>query len=555
MQQASFKGEDETCYFRESIFLYNNLKALERSLLNAQNKEAQWDLSNFDLNTPTVLAIEVLDGSNQILYVLPTAYDDKSKLLKGITDAVNAQGDFTASSSGDIIFISTTNINYLGLSLDLNIINPYAIKNITNTLGYEYSMITHNDVFFGSSAVYNPFDNFVWVYGLIPVSSPAISICDINNLTVQDFIGFEIGLRTFVPGQIPAPVINLFNKRIYCGGYDGSQYYITSIGADPLSIDYKQITALLQPIDSQSVLQASFYNPLNELMYFKITDGSGVSHILILDNADSVAKDLVLPFDAEHSFLTPNPPFTNAPFYSDYDRVSMHTFITTNKYVIVINGNPFSANYNIIIGEFLSPRSATHNFSSIIWFNGKFLVAMYDDTGSTTPTMEYVYEIDGNGNFTEVISGVGIININIANGYIVVNYRDVSNDIDGVLNKIVLYNFNYEEVSTIPTTRRTAYTISANQSDQTRLNYVIIGTPTLTILESTVENYFYNLEFNVPVGVTCFSQKEQDKLVFNLLGECGCSDSGEVGSFGDNVNILGDGLGNAIDGNGNYIQV
>lgn len=551
MQQSSWKGEDETCLFKEAVFLFNNLKAAERSVLQSQNGEAQWDLSDFDIEEATVFAIEVLDGSTQIIYVAPTSYATKTEILDAIILSINSQGNFIATYAGDIITLKALNTSSIGVSLNLNIINPYEIKNRTIFGNYNYSMTTNAEMF-GASSCYNPFDNLVWTQGVVAPSTAAISFDDILNLTEQDFKTYP-GTRTFVPNSIPAPAINLLNKRMYFGGYDGTQYFITSVGADPNDVGaYKEIISQIQPIDSQTVVKSIFYNPLNELMYFKCIDNTAAPHILILDSNEAVINDILLTNDAAHSLIA-----ANRPFYSSYNPNTKNTYLTTNKLVVMVDGDPTSGTYCQVIAEYPSPRPSTHNFSSIIWNNGKFLVAMYDSTFSTTPATEYVYEMDASGNFTEVIATPGIFNINIANGYLVVNSRDVSDPNSGALNKVDLYDSDYTLVSSITTGVATYYTASAAQTDQTRLNYVLEGTNFLAVFESTIETFSYTLAFTPPAQSTnpCFTQSQQDKLISNLLKECGCSENGEVGSFGDSVNILGDGNGNAIDGNGNYIQV
>ena len=549
MQQQDWKGEDSSCSLTESIFLYNNLKALESSMLLSQNSQAEWDLGDLVFTPPQVFVVEVLEDSSQLLYVEPASYASVNALIQAIVDSVNAQGKFTASSSGVVISITSTDPDTIGLTLTLNIITPYEIKNRTVVGSFIYSTAL-NPALIGLANAYNEFDGLLWCYGESAGPLAVVSFTDINTLTEVDFQSYI--LNTFTPSAVPAPILNKFNKKMYCGGYNGAQFYVTGIDADPVSTSYKVQVTEIQPLDSTSVLKASFFNEYNNLLYLKMLNNAGAPYIIILDGNDITQASLPLTNDAAHSLLG-----TNRPFYSDYDRNTGNVYLTTNETIIVIDGEPSSPNYNTVIAEYTSPKAGTHWFSSILWLNGKFIVALYDSTSSPTPVTEYVYEMDTVGNFVEAIASPGIFNINIANGYIAVNFRDVVNPTSGALNKVVLYDFSYNQVSEIPTGIATYYTSSAEQADQTRLNYLIEGTNFLSVLESDTQSFTYNLTFAPPSANTnpCFSTAQQNAVINNLLDKCGCGSPSTVGSFGDSTNVLGDGNGNAIDANSNYIQV
>ena len=236
-----------------------------------------------------------------------------------------------------------------------------------------------------------------------------------------------------------------------------------------------------------------------------------------------------------------------------YDPNTGHVYLTSKELVLVVDGDPTSGTYNTVIFEYASPRPSLYG-GTVLWNSGSMLVNFF----SSGTAIEYVYEMDTSGNFTEVLAETGIFNINIANGFLVVNYRSVANPTNDTLNKIVLYNLtDYSVISTTQTVTAVYYISVAAQSDQSRLTWVYDNTRYFAVMESVITTFTYDLTFAPPAADTnpCFSTSQQNNIINHLLDKCGCSGASEVGSFGDSVNALGDGNGNAIDGNGDYIQV
>ena len=546
MQQADWTGADSSCYLTEAIFLYNNVKALENSMLVSQNADAIWDLTDFVLPTPAVLYIEVIKTSTQLVYVPAVSYASKTILIQAIVDSVNAQGTFTAVANGNFINVTSSDPNTIGVTLTLNIVAPYAIVNSTLSPGnYPYSIALDASMQ-GTTSVYNPLDDKCWVMGDDGTAlGAAISFVDINNLVEQQFKN-DYSLETFSLNGIPAGTVVPTGLSMLTGNFDGVQYQADAINASDRSLSFSFFP--LDP-DNDGVVRQYLYNPINDNIYIKVVRTStSRSYIVITDSACTVQSTILLANDAAHSF-----DYFTHPAPMTYDPNTGHVYLTSKELVLVVDGDPTSGTYNTVIFEYASPRPSLYG-GTVLWNSGSMLVNFF----SSGTAIEYVYEMDTSGNFTEVLAETGIFNINIANGFLVVNYRSVANPTNDTLNKIVLYNLtDYSVISTTQTVTAVYYISVAAQSDQSRLTWVYDNTRYFAVMESVITTFTYDLTFAPPAADTnpCFSTSQQNNIINHLLDKCGCSGASEVGSFGDSVNALGDGNGNAIDGNGDYIQV
>jgi len=516
------------CIRNKALYIKQGTNTLIRyyNTLSGGQSEGTLDLTDFEGTFPGTFNFKVLINGVPTYVSTSEIYDDLQELVDDISSGINTLDSFTSTVSTTIISIETTDIANTTIEIEITKYTGYELINPTVTGSAIYSMVV-TPTLFAFTSVYNPLDDLLWVLGTISPEGAAISFVDIKTMTIEDFQVYLTNIRNFNGNGALGGMYNPTNKKMYFPVYDATDFYVISIIADPTDSDYKEVDTTLQPVATTAFVNSMFYNAYSGLMYFKISTAALAPRIVIMDSTETTLATITPTNDAAHSFIN-----DYKEVRCDYDRLTGHTYITSNKRVQVIDSNSDSINFNTVIAEYTTPRTATHNATSIVYKDtNTFLVTLVDATASATPVTEYVYEMDNAGNFTQVLSGLGLFNINITDELIIVNFKSTS---DSSINKVQAYDYNYNLLSTNLTISKSYTTAVAKQSDKTRVVYVLENQALIGILEPDIEEFSNEGSLTEIEEESCRITDEQvNNIIDNLDGIC-CD------SCQDNIDLVKD---------------
>ena len=515
MRAEQYQTDNKKCLKDKVQYLGMGIKVLDRyiSTLSGGQSEGTLDLTDFEGAFPGTFNFKVLINTVPMYVSTSEIYDDLQELVDDISSGINAIDSFSSTVSTSIISIETTDIQNTTIEIEITKYTGYELINPTVTGSAIYSMVVTPELF-AFTSIYNPLDDLLWVLGTISPEGAAISFVDIKTMTIEDFQVYLTNIRNFNGNGAMGGMYNPSNKKMYFPVYDPTDFYVISIVADPTDSNYKEVDTVMQPVASTAFVTSMFYNAYSGLMYFKISTAALAPRIVIMDSTETILATITPTNDAAHSFIN-----DYKEVRSDYDRLTGHTYITSNKRVQVIDSNADSINFNTVIAEYTTPRTATHNATSIVYKDtNTFLVTLVDATASATPVTEYVYEMDNSGNFTEVLSGLGLFNINITDELIIVNFKSTS---DSTINKVQAYDYNYNLLSTNLTRSKSYTTAVAKQSDKTRVVYVLEFQALIGILEPDVQEFSNEGDLVEVVEEKCqITQEDASTLVRTLSSIC-----------------------------------
>jgi len=344
-----------------------------------------------------------------------------------------------------------------------------------------------------------------------------MAICDKNGL---------ISLESYV-GQASQRGIsfNETNERVYLGSSS-----ISVIDANPSSGTYRNSLATLTTSGLIMSLMSSPYNNYLYVMY-AIASSSPV-RVRIYQPDNTVAATLLL---------------SNYIYYSNW----FNTIAITQDYcyalgyetdeIYQIDANPTSGTFNAVINtiSFIKP-------CSLKIFNGRFFIVhgAYNTVDAT------LSEVDSSFN---ILQSITVVQNNDSKG-VDFHLKDQYLYVQGVGNTLLIYNAS--DLSLKTTITQVPVGIFFESPDGSLWVTMVLGS-TLAIFDGDTHTFRYDLDFDDAsiYTTTCLDLNQINSLFCTMGKICGDCDGVTVGSFGGNINIIGDGNGNAVDANGNYVQV
>lgn len=515
--QAKWKGEDTECLFYKCIQAYNALIAIERNLEFFIAAQSEFDLSGYTVTgDQTEIDVQSSDGE-QLAYAPPAVYSTLNEIIGVIVSGINENGRFQATQNGTKIKIIASESADIGITATLTLSKPFDILNKQTTGGLDYSVetdVAHLNAF----STLNEADGLVWLTNTPTAVTTTVSLID--DTTEQDLLSFPtlIGQR----GIVYHPSTDFV--------YIASANQLRWLDGDPNSGTYKtQLGTLLTGI----VVMDMKVSVLNEQLYVMYAVASGTPFVLRMYDP---ANALVATMNLSNYISQSN--FFNTITISD-DFVYVAGYETSE--VFVIDANPANpGTFNTVVNTLIidHPRS-------IKYFDGFLYVVYtaYNGVNARLAKCDLSLNIQSEITIPFTTTGKGI-------DYIVINTYLYVQD----TNTVKVYNVaDLTLAYTLPNLAIGAFLLTPDDS----LWMTQYGTNLVAIMRDASEIFSYDLDFDdtSTYDLTCLDKKQLDILFCQIDAVCPCSTGNTQGVFGDDTNIIGDGAGSAIDGNGNYIQV
>lgn len=517
MVQDEWQGNDAQESYWDSVCAYNSLLAIENSLSVAQSADANFDLTDYVFTTDQ-LEIDInTSDSIQLVYILPTSYGTKDELVNVIVDSIN-QGDYyVATLNGYVINLTTTRSSQIGVTAVLTINNAFAVLNAQSSGGVTFTIEPSPPGFIPFFTCYNSLASNWWVSNSTYSSNTTMAICDKTGLISLESYAGQVGQRGIS--------FNLTNERVYLGASA-----IKVIDANPASGTYKTALATLATGGLIMSLMSSQYNNYLYAMY-AIASGQPV-RLRIYQPDNTVSATLLLSNYTSYSNW-----FNTIALTQDY----CYALGYETDEVFQIDANPLSGTFNTVLNTISFTKPC-----SLKIFNGRFFIVhgAYNTVDAT------LSEVDSSFN---ILQSLTITQINESKGsdfHLKGKYLYVQ----GAGNTLKIYNVSdFSLQATIPQIPVGEFFESPDGS----LWVTTAQWTTIAIFDENIQTFRYDLDFDDAsiYTTTCLDLNQINSLFCTMGKICGDCDGVTVGSFGDNVNIIGDGNGNAVDANGNYVQV
>lgn len=517
MVQDEWQGNDAQESYWDSVCAYNSLLAIENSLSVAQSADANFDLTDYVFTTDQ-LEIDInTSDSIQLVYILPTSYGTKDELVNVIVDSIN-QGDYyVATLNGYVINLTTTRSSQIGVTAVLTINNAFAVLNAQSSGGVTFTIEPSPPGFLPFFTCYNSLASNWWVSNSSYSSNTTMAICDKTGLISLESYAGQVGQRGIS--------FNLTNERVYLGASA-----IKVIDANPASGTYKTALATLATGGLIMSLMSSQYNNYLYAMY-GIASGQPV-RLRIYQPDNTVSATLIL---------------SNYNSYSNW----FNTIALTQDYcyalgyetdeVFQIDANPLSGTFNTVLNTISFTKPC-----SLKIFNGRFFIVhgAYNTVDATLSEVDSSFNILQSLTITQTNESKGS-DFHLKGKYLYVQ---------GAGNTLKIYNVSdFSLQATIPQIPVGEFFESPDGS----LWVTTAQWTTIAIFDENIQTFRYDLDFDDAsiYTTTCLDLNQINSLFCTMGKICGDCDGVTVGSFGGNINIIGDGNGNAVDANGNYVQV
>lgn len=517
MVQNEWSGESATDNYWNSVCAYNALLAIENSLSVAQSAAANFDLTDYVFTTDQ-LEIDInTSDSIQLVYIPPTSYAGKDVLIQTITDAINEGDYYVATLNGYVINLTTTRSSQIGITAVLTINNVFSILNEQISGGFKFTINPAPPGFLPSFTCYNTLSQNWWISNSVYSADTTMAICDKNGLiSLESYVG-QAGQRGIS--------FNETNERVYLGSSS-----ISVIDANPASGTYKTALATLATGGLIMSLMSSQYNNYLYAMY-AIASGQPV-RLRIYQPDNTVSATLLLSNYTSYSNW-----FNTIALTQDY----CYALGYETDEVFQIDANPTSGTFNAVINtiSFIKP-------CSLKIFNGRFFIVhgAYNTVDAT------LSEVDSSFN---ILQSITVVQNNDSKG-VDFHLKDQYLYVQGVGNTLLIYNAS--DLSLKTTITQVPVGIFFESPDGSLWVTMVLGS-TLAIFDGDTHTFRYDLDFDDAsiYTTTCLDLNQINSLFCTMGKICGDCDGVTVGSFGGNINIIGDGNGNAVDANGNYVQV
>lgn len=517
MVQDEWQGNDAQESYWDSVCAYNSLLAIENSLSVAQSADANFDLTDYVFTTDQ-LEIDInTSDSIQLVYILPTSYGTKDELVNVIVDSIN-QGDYyVATLNGYVINLTTTRSSQIGVTAVLTINNAFAVLNAQSSGGVTFTIEPSPPGFLPFFTCYNSLASNWWVSNSSYSSNTTMAICDKTGLISLESYAGQVGQRGIS--------FNLTNERVYLGASA-----IKVIDANPASGTYKTALATLATGGLIMSLMSSQYNNYLYAMY-GIASGQPV-RLRIYQPDNTVSATLLLSNYTSYSNW-----FNTIALTQDY----CYALGYETDEVFQIDANPLSGTFNTVLNTISFTKPC-----SLKIFNGRFFIVhgAYNTVDATLSEVDSSFNILQSLTITQTNESKGS-DFHLKGKYLYVQ---------GAGNTLKIYNVSdFSLQATIPQIPVGEFFESPDGS----LWVTTAQWTTIAIFDENIQTFRYDLDFDDAsiYTTTCLDLNQINSLFCTMGKICGDCDGVTVGSFGGNINIIGDGNGNAVDANGNYVQV
>lgn len=320
-------------------------------------------------------------SSPSVLYATNTA------LIAAIAATITGLG-LTAVIAGTSISVTTSAIGYTDITVNLTLFGIDIVnKQISGSI--EYTSLSNEPIVYGA---FNPDDNKYW-FG----SNNGLVTFD-TTFTTQT-ITLLVGNYTGVMGY------NSTAKRMFMVTSTG---LINIIDGDPLSGTYQTVITTIGTGNGQ--VMGVYHSISNGNTYIPVVSNVGVATLFVVDGSNALIASIT---DIDLDFV--------------YNLCEID-FLGTNVYVachgsgkvLVVDGNPLSANYNTIINSFIPviPPLMIKVVNGIIYVyeddGSAFVIEKMTSGGifsSTTSMLEQGKFFSTNGTELYVVSGNSTLDV------------------------------------------------------------------------------------------------------------------------------------------------